>query len=311
MRTLFLSFVLFLSYICTSFSALTFANSEDAAKLAASEYGKLYVYFCGHCPSARKRMKSDVSKLQQAIDKHMAPLQIICVTPDISGSKLLGYAKSTGVTGAIMAYDKTNNLKISTKNIWQVRLIDPKTGKGKYTPIKNMMSMVTDSSKHAELGNFKYEPIGLKSESLKKVWWASEKGSEKAFKTLIKKAKSAKDSSETGKQLIEFYTALSTKLEAPITKAMEGDDNFITYEALDKSLEDANGILKNKEAETRLRNLKKLSDIKNELKVKGYYLKYMKYLGSTVKNIKKGKEYMAKLAKKYPDTVYGKKAAEI
>ena len=96
----------------TDLSQFQFVSGLDGESLENSPHGTLVVYFCGHCPGARKWMASDIKNISEARAKHQPPLQVIYVTPDLSGKKVESYAQSVGIMADTFAHDPVNKKKL-------------------------------------------------------------------------------------------------------------------------------------------------------------------------------------------------------
>ena len=291
-----------------------FSDPAVAASVAQEDHGRLVIYFCGHCPSARKFLATDVKALADAIQEHHAPLKVICVTPELKAKEAAAYGEGIGFVGAAFGHDGPNKKNISLSNIYQLEYLPGKGGKSMRLGIKDVSKLkdtVSSGDDHGQFGSYRIAPPEFADPKVKELWWAIENGIVEAFVALGKFKKKARAGKKNGDDILALAEAVASSLQAELTTAMAGGDDFITFEALENVLMVGDGLIETDEAEDRLKALKRDKAIRDEIKAREAF-KVCTKLMSTGRD-KDRKQAMAgfkEIAKRFPDTVYGKKAEE-
>lgn len=292
---------------------MIFTDPDRAAAMGHGKHGRLVVMFCGHCPSARRWMSTDVKELADAVQRSQAPLDIFCVTPELRDTELTSYAQEIGLTGVLLAYDAVNPRKIGLSNIMQVAYGPGAGGKQirvGFNDLKSLQSLVEDPARHPELGTFRLPPPAGLEGAARAAWWAIEQGDRSGLAALAAASKKAKPGKPADDAVLALVATLRIEVEATLQAAMGGDDSLATYEALELALADAEGYVDTKAGADRLKALGKDKTIATELKARQAYRTCMALLATTKPTDQKnGAAGMQQLAQKYPDTVYGRKAA--
>ncbi|MDA3962532.1 MAG: hypothetical protein PF961_17235 [Planctomycetota bacterium] len=303
---------LLLCILSLSLPALEGLVYLDPALSGPVRYSRVLVYFCETCPSARKMMAGSVKELAEAIQAQHAPIQLICVTPGLSGEALQAYATSVGIDTKTVGFaqDPANKLNISLQNIYQTRLYSPGTSDGKSVALNKLLATINDPQGKMSLGSYVVEPGSISDPQLIELWWAIERGVPGALGALAKNAKRAKPDDERGAQILALYESISTKLLATVDEAMAAGDDFAAYEQLEAALIAADG-LDTKDATKKLKTMSKDKVIKNELKARNAYQKCQLMLASPKEKERlQAAAGLKQLADKMGDTVYGAKAAQ-
>ena len=295
----------------------SYVEPISAERLENSPHARFIVYFCGHCPGARKRMQGEVKALAESIQQHKAPIDLVCVTPDLDMAGVKAYAESVGMPKELnvnFAVDTVNAKKISLKNIMQTSYRPGKNGRAmsfNFTEISTLKGLVEKSKQHAEIGAYRNDPAGMSDEKLRLIWWEMENLNPASRVALIKARKKAKAGKGAGDQIIAFHDAIQAQVEATLNATLENaTDDFASYEKIEAAVVGADGFTETKGAGEKLKALKKDKAIAKELKVRSAYEKCAMMMQSNkAADKEKAVEGMKFLAGKYPDTVYGKKAA--
>lgn len=260
------------------------------------------VYFCGHCPRARARMTSDIQTLGDLIEQEHLAAQLVCLTPDHEADALKSYVQSACpriANTALFAHDPINAKKISLNNIWQGSIFA--NGKERMLPFDNISAEVSPMLR-ASTSAYRY-PIADLPESAKQAWWLIERGRPGALASAIK----ARAKDPNAKLIVDAVEQVLVKQQEPLLSAPESLD---TVEALEALIAQGEGLPALKPASERLKVLMKAPALKDELKARELYLATEDQLQSTKpKEREAGVANRAKIAQKYPDTVYGKRAA--
>ena len=242
--------------------------------------------------------------VKQAVDwieQERKPAWLICITPDEQPSELVGLAQSKGITNALMAYDPRNRLKISTQNIYRTHMMAP-DGAIWRVPGKTHKDMLI-AAEAQKPGTFHIPVEGLTDPKVTAAWWMVERGTGKGvLKELTAVAKKKGAMAEQAQKVIDAaQKACDTALAA-------AGDGLAAYETVERLAGRFDG-LNPKPLKARLGELGKDAKVKEELKARDIWQKCQTALASPKpKEQAAGRDGLAQLAKKMPDTVYGKKA---
>ena len=236
------------------------------------------------------------------IEKERKPAWVVCITPNEQPAELIALAQSKGIASALMAHDPRNRLNISLNNVMQTHLIAP-DGSLWRVPGKNQKDRLI-AAEAQKPGTFRIPVTGLTDAKVISAWWMVERGTGKsALKELVGVAKRKGPLQEQAQLVID---AAQKACDAALAAAGEG---FAAYETVERLSGRFDG-LDPKPLKTRIGDLGKDATIKNELKARDLWQKCQAMLASPKpKEQAAGRDYLAQLAKKMPDTVYGKKAA--
>ncbi len=289
-----------------------FLEPAMAASAIQPGHSKVVIYFCGECPTARAFMNKEVKALQAAVQTSHAPLDIICLTPDLSGPGLAAYMEAVGLDRVLVGTDSVNEKKISLRNILQVDYEPGPGGKRlniTYSTLVELTSIVLDPKLRQVLGHYRYDPTGISDEAVLGLWWALENDTPGAIAALANARKKAKPDDARGQQIITLYDLVTPNLLGEIERLSAAGEDFPTFEALESALRRADG-LDTKAGQTRLKELSRLPALKDEFKARDAWSRCQAMLASDKpKDQDMGKAGLGQLAAKMPDTVYGKKAA--
>jgi len=250
------------------------------------------VSFCAKCPSARAFIKGEAKRIAETIDRERLAAQLILSTPD-------GDAAAAQVMSphplALMAHDPTNMENVSLNNIVQVRLIDGNLNM-RQVAMNGTHDAVIETLRAAKA--YRYPVTDIDDERALHLWWAIERGTPGALKAAVANRKKHPQVSQISDQCAAREAAL---LAAPADLA--------TVEGLEALLAESDG-LPLKDAQTRLRDLIKDKDLKDEFAARSAWRTCAALLKSSqAKDQEKGRAGMAQIATRFPDTVYGKRAA--
>lgn len=275
------------------------------------DHAKLVVYFCGHCPSARSFLGEEVKALQDAVVQHQAPLEVICLTPDLEGEALTQYATALGLDHIAIGHDPANAHDISLDNILQ-QDFTPGTGAStSRLSVDGLTELVKDPTRHSEIGSHTFDPDGLTDPKVRQLWWAIENRQPQAIAALVAARKKAKEDDTVGRQLIALHDVVAGTLLPEIESLVSAGEDFATFEQLETALQAAEGF-DTREAQKRLKELARDQTIKAELKARAAYQKCQAMLASPkAQDQEMARAGLAQLADKMPETVYGQKAAAV
>lgn len=236
------------------------------------------------------------------IEQERKPAWVVCITPDEQPAELIALAQNKGIATALMAHDPRNRQKISLNNVMQTHLIAP-DGSLWRVPGRTHKDMLI-AAEAKKPGTFHLPVTGLTDPKVTAAWWMIERGTGKgALKELVGVAKKKGPLQEQAQLVID---AAQKACDAALAAAGEG---FAAYETVERLSGRFDG-LDPKPLKTRIGELGKDATVKNELKARDLWQKCQAMLASTKpKEQAAGRDNLAQLAKKMPDTVYGKKAA--
>lgn len=273
------------------------------------DHGRYFVFFCGHCPKARQFMAEKVKALQDAVIANQAPVEIVCLTPELADQDLRAYADALGLDGVALGHDALNPRKISLQNILQVRFEPGTGGTAQRLSIGEVTERAKDPARHAELGSYTFDPAGIDDPEVRRLWWAIESRRPGAVAYLAKAHRRARPDDPVGSQVIALYDAVSEKLLGEIERLIAAGDDFATYEQLERAIQAAEG-LETRDGERRLAELARDDQIQRELKARTGWRRCQELLASPKpKEQEMGRAGLAQVAELLPDTVYGRKAA--
>lgn len=292
---------------------LDYLDPAHATQARHPSATRLYVTFCGTCPSARQRMQTGVKRLAEAIETHRPPLVLICVTPDLQGEGLRSYAESVGIDAerVAFAHDPANRFNVSLRNIWQVRVATPESD-GLLRPrldVDGVRKAIEDPARHAEFGTHRYPKDGLIDDKLLELWWALDRGNPQAQTALARQAKRARADDELGAQVLALDEAVRTTLHARQEEALAAGEGFLAFERLEAAVAASEGYVL-EAAEDRLRAWRRERAIRGELRARAAYRKCQTMLAEhSERKRAMGRAGLQQIVDRYPDTVYGGKAA--
>ncbi len=223
---------------------------------------------------------------------------MILITPDIKGPALKAFQDSKGVQNALVAHDPVNNKNISLNNILQCFQVDPSGSERRV----NSQGLSGASKALLSSGKHRISKEGIADQKALDIWWMLERGRDGVIAPLVKLAKKNDDC----KKLLE---AVQSKYDSGFAEIKEMGVSIDAYDALEALIIAHNG-LDTKDAKKHLKSLAKEKSLKEELKARGVYMKIQQMLKSNKpKDQSAGQAGLGELAKRYPDTKYGKLAA--
>lgn len=266
----------------------------------------LIVYFSGQCPGCARMMETDVAELGQLIERNQMPARLVCVTPDMRGEQLAAWQQRLGLGDALVAHDPHNRMNISLGNIYQFRLVGP-DGRQRRTPIEQLRAAFSSPANADELGTYRFDLRPVESEQLRQVWWAIERGNPEGVEALEQAARHRNFRDEAG-PMLERLEAILTERVAPL---LEAEPSMETFEALEELVLLAGDLDSMDDAARRLRQLSRDDALEDELRARQAYRAIQELLGGhTNREREQGMAAMAELIERYPDTLYGRRAAE-
>jgi hypothetical protein len=236
------------------------------------------------------------------------PATLVLVTPELSAQELKTFDKDNGygLAHALWANDPINREHISLNNILQVRFVHP-DGSEEMLPFEGTLQEVKPKVGGSGGGTFRYPVDNITDPKLKELWWEVERGYPGALKILVQVAARKTAPGPDAARILEQVKAASDKRQEELLAAPA---NVTTYEALEAYITESEG-LDVKKAQARMKEIKATKELKDEFKARDIYIQCEALIASDKADKQKtGKDGLALLAKKMPDTVYGKKAAE-
>ncbi len=272
--------------------------------------GRSYItlFFCGQCPSAGKFVRETMPTVCTLVAEAKKPVRLVIVSPDKDVAGMAAYAKELKLDSALIASDPANRLKISLNNILggRMQMADGrkqylKSGEEGIAQVKEMLA-------RDDLGAPVYPMDGLTDPTVRTLWWDLELSRPTAVATLlagVKQAKKEPAKTEMATLMAAVATATTTRRDALVAAAPSLD----AYENLEAFVA-ANAGLDTKAGAERLKVLAKDPTLKDELAARAAWLKAQPLLSSKKPSEQKsGAESLAAIAKRFPGTVYGKRAA--
>lgn len=270
------------------------------------------MYFCGHCPRAGAYMNGTAKEIDAAIEQARKPVRLFCVTPDLQGSDLEGWAKAHGYVGAVVGYDPANRESISLNNIFQGEILPP-AGRGQNLEFgAGSLAQVKAAIAAPGVGKPRFAVPELAQAPAAELWWACERERPQAVRRLAaantQLARKKDDPLKT--EVAAVYDAVKAACEAEQTAAVAAAPSMAAYEALESLLQRYDG-LDLKPAIARLKELGRDKAMKAELAAREVWRQCERLKASQKRSDQQAyKDTIAALAKRYPDTVYGARAAQ-
>ncbi len=282
-----------------------FSDGKHRSLADLGDQTTIVMYFCGHCPNAGAYMRAQAKAIHDAIESQHAPARLVCLTPDLTPAELVEWSKERGMEGALVGQDTKNIQHISLNNIFQGEIYraGKQVGQLQFRPTDVEAVKARITAKDA--GTFTYPVSGLNDPRATEVWWMVERDKPQAMETLMaaRKNKSLKDDAD------KIYSVVEASLTKRQDTLVSADASMATYESLETLLTQAKPMVL-KPANEKLKELSKDATIKNELKARAIYLQCQELLAHpNPQKQQAGREGMETLAKKFAETVYGKKAA--
>lgn len=281
-----------------------FSDGKGRALDDLGDQTVVVMYFCGHCPRAAAYMRAQAKAIHDAIESQHAPARLVCLTPDLTPAELVEWTKERGLEGALVGQDTRNDRKIGLQNIFQGGIWRGGRAVGglQFSPADVEAVKARISAKDA--GTFTFPVDGLSDPRAVELWWMVERDKPQAMDALVaaRKNKALKDDAE------KIYGVVEASLLKRQEALLAADTSMATYEGLETLLTQAKPIAL-KPAGEKLKELGKDATIKNELKARAIYQQCQELIAHpNPQKQQAGREGLETLAKKYADTVYGKKA---
>ncbi len=155
-------------------------------------------------------------------------------------------------------------------------------------------------------GEFRYPVDGLSDATAKDVWWQVERQRSNAVRTLVASAKGKAPAQLELQKVPEVVKASFAQRESDLAAAPV---SMATYESLEALLAEAQG-LELKDASLRYKALGKAKELRSELDARSAFQQCQAMAASPRPDSQAGaKAGFAQIAKKYPETLYGQRAA--
>jgi len=290
------------------FTGLQYIDGQTRTKEFFADRSYIALFFCGHCPSAAKFVRETMPTVCALVAEAKQPVRLVIVSPDKDVAGMAAYAKELKLDSALIASDPANRLQISLNNILGGRM-QMADGRKQYLKGGDEgIAQVKEMLARKDLGTPVYPMENLTDPTVRSLWWDLELSRPSAVATLlagVKQAKKEPAKTEMTTLMTAVATATATKRDALVA----ADPSLEAYENLEAFLT-ANAGLDLKAGTERLKVLAKDPTLKDELAARAAWLKVQPLLGSKKPSEQKsGAESLAAIAKRFPDTVYGKRAA--
>lgn len=287
------------------FAGVAFTDGKQRSLGDLGDQTVVVMYFCGHCPRSGAYMRTQAKAIHDAIESQHAPARLVCVTPDLTPAELVEWTRERGLDGALVGHDTRNSRQVSTSNIFQSEIYrgGKRTGRLGFEPgdVAAVKSLISEK----DAGTFTFPVEGLKDPRAIEVWWMVERNKPQAMETLMaaRKNKAVKEEAD------RIYAVVEASLLKRQETLLAADASMTTYEGLEALLLQAKPVVLKPAAE-KLKELGKEPVIKNELKARAIYQQCQEMIAHpNPQKQQAGREGLETLAKKFGDTVYGKKAA--
>jgi hypothetical protein len=268
----------------------------------------MVLYFCGHCPRAAAFLGKQTRELYDYIESHKVPVTLVLATPDFPPPEVLALNKDRGyhMDNALWANDPVNHLNISLDHIYAQYFYN-----GDHRIEDSISWISTDQEiesvfSSTKAGEFRYPIDGLGDATVTDVWWQVERQRPNALRTLVASAKGKSPTQLELQKVLEAVKAAIAKREAALVAAPV---SMATYESLEALLNEAAG-LEFKDAGARYKALGKAKELKGELDARNAFQQCQAMAASPKPdNQAAAKAGFMQIAKRYPDTLYGQRAA--
>ncbi|HYE04654.1 MAG TPA: hypothetical protein VEL07_03955 [Planctomycetota bacterium] len=260
-------------------------------------------WFCGDCPGSAHFLRTDGKSLHDAIETRKLPLSLVFVTPDKSPAQLAGYPADMGLTHALFAHDPDNVENISLRNTCSIHAMGTDGSRVRFFP--SDQPFVESAISFAEGGSLRFPVEGLVDPRAIELWWQVENRRPQAMATLTAAARKSAIKDEAARILAVIQPAFTARQD----ELVAAPATIETYEAIERLLRDGEG-LELKAAQARGKELAKAPELKDELAARRIWQQCAAMAQSNKPAEQAAaKDNLAKLAKKYPDTKYGRMAA--
>lgn len=225
------------------------------------------------------------------------------MTPEVTAADLPAFSKDYGMENALWASDPANSKNISTKNIMQQYKISPGGKEGNFRNLSDVKTAMSGPSG----GTHRFSVEGLTDPKAQELWWMVERQKPESIKTLVAVAK---QKSTLGSDATKILAVVKPTFENRETELVGAPATMQTYEELETLLTESQGI-ELKKASLRYKELTKAKELKDDIQARSIYRQCEELLTSPKAGAPEAaKANLATLAKKFPDTKYGKLAAE-
>jgi hypothetical protein len=221
----------------------------------------------------------------------------------MTAADLPAFSKEHGMENALWASDPANAKNISTKNIMQRYKISPGGKSGSFSNVSDVKAAMSAPNS----GSHRFPIEGLTDPKAQELWWMVERQKPDCIKTLMAVTK---QKSTLGSDAAKILAVVKPTFESREAELVDAPVTMQTYEGLETLLTESQGI-ELKKASLRYKELTKAKELKDEIQARSIYRQCEELLTSPKAGATEGaKANLATLAKKFPDTKYGKLAAE-
>lgn len=260
----------------------------------------MVVTFCGHCPIAGAHLGKQIKALYDFIETEKVPVTLVLATPDFPASQVAMLDKERGyhMEHALWASDFDNPHHISLQNVYQDAIYGPNHQGVGGDPKEFFAS--------PRAGTFRY-PLAADPSDLrvKEIWWQVERQRPDAVRMLVAVAKTKSPAQAEVQLVLTSVKETLTKREADLVAATP---SMAVYENLESLLTEAQGI-ELKLATAQYLKLSKDKSLAAELDARAAYRKCQELITSPRSDAQEaGKTGLAQIAKRYPETIYGRRA---
>jgi hypothetical protein len=291
-------------------ASLRFSDGKSRTLDDFQKQSVLVMYFCGHCPNAAAYLGKQTKELYDFIESHKVPVTLVLATPDIPPPGVIALNKDRGyhMDNALWASDPLNHENISLNNVYQQYFYAGDHRIEQSISWQTPDQIIESAFSSSKAGEFRYTVDGLSDATAKDVWWQVERQRPGAVRTLVA---SAKGKSPAQLELQKVLGVVKASFNQRETDLVAAPITMATYESLEALLAEAQG-LELKDASGRYKELGKAKELKGEFDARNAFQQCQAMAASPKPdNQAAAKAGFAQIAKKYPDTLYGQRAANL
>ncbi|TVR44909.1 MAG: hypothetical protein EA402_05550 [Planctomycetota bacterium] len=262
-----------------------------------------WMFFSGQCPGSRRQLTTHVKNLHDRIEAKQLPVVLVLVTPDNNPDELQNLAKSLDLEHALFAQDRNNALNISLRNVWQTRAVL----KGKQLRDEISADNVDSlAEKHQARPRFKVD--GLDDPRARELWWRVERATPGALELLAHGSQRRNPIQEQAQALLPVVEPWYRQREEALVTAEATID---TFEGLEQLISEARPLGLTR-AEARYRELSRDRSLRDEIAARTAYQRIETEFVNAAAQQKQRQApaAFAQLAERFPDTKYGRLAAQ-
>jgi hypothetical protein len=291
-------------------ASLRFCDGKPRTLDDFQKQSVLVMYFCGHCPRAAAYLGKQTRELYDFIESRKVPVTLVLATPDFPPPEVLALNKDRGyhMDNALWASDPLNHENISLQNVYQQYYYNGDHRIEQSISWNSADQAIEAAFSSAQAGVFRYPVDGLSDATAKDVWWQVERQRPNAVRTLVASAKGRSAAQLELQKVLEVVKASFAQRESDLVAAPV---SMATYESLEALLAEAQG-LELKDAGGRCKALGKAKELKGELDARSAFQQCQAMAASPKPDSQAAaKAGFAQIAKRYPETQYGQRAASL